>query len=422
MVGGIFAIMAFNLTDTFFVSRLGTRPLAAMSFTFPVIMILGSLALGLGLGASSAISRAIGEGDHHRVRRLATDSLILGVLCVGICAAIGIFFLDKIFALLGASPDLIPMIRQYMTIIFSCIAVLIIPMVGNNAIRATGDMLIPSLIMVLTAGLNVILDPLLIFGVGIFPRMELAGAALATVIARLISMTASICILHFRYHLLEWKWPPLREMLDSWKSILHVGMPAALTNMLMPLSMGLVTRMVAGYGESAVAAFGAGNRIEHFAYMVPMAMGSALVPFVGQNWGAQLFSRVRRVWKLSNLFGVAWGVLCVLMSLVFAPSLARIFGRDPQMVDVLTLYLRIIFIGSGLQHVAVHTGFILNAMGRPVSASIFNVMRMFACILPLAWLGSQWAGLGGLFGGITSGFAVSGLIGVVYLNYRLPRG
>ncbi len=139
MVGGIFAITTFNLVDTFFVARLGTDELAAMGFIFPVVMFVQSIALGLGIGTASVVSRAIGEGDHRKVRRLTTDSLILAVLLVVLFVTVGLLTINPLFTLMGATPEILPLIRQYMTIWYVGMIFVTVPMVGNNAIRATGD-------------------------------------------------------------------------------------------------------------------------------------------------------------------------------------------------------------------------------------------------------------------------------------------
>ena len=422
MTGGIFAMVVFNLTDTYFVSRLGTVHLAAMSFTFPVVMVIYSLSLGLGLGTSSAISRAIGEQNHHHVQRLATDSLLLTVIMVGAVALVGLFTVNPLFRLLGAGPEVLLLIRQYMILWYSCIAVAILPMVANHAIRATGDTLIPSVIMIISAGLNVILDPIMIFGLFGFPRMELMGAALATVLSRAVSLVAALIILHRHYHMIDLSRPALRDVLRSWGSILHVGMPTALTNMLMPLSNIVIVRLVAHFGTPAVAAFGAGGRVQFFAYVLPIAMGASLVPFIGQNWGAGRLDRVRWGWGWSCVFGILWGLLCFALALFVARPVAHIFSSDPDVVNTMVLYLVIVFFGSGMQHISVHTGFTLNAMGKPISAAAYNVLRIGGLLLPLTLLGSHLYGLKGIFGGIALANILAGIVALVWVGPRRLRG
>ena len=413
MSAGVFAIMVFNLTDTYFVSRLGTKSLAAMSFTFPVIMVVGSVAMGLGLGASSCISWAIGQGDQHRVKRLATDSIVLGVLIVAALAVVGLLTIDPLFRALGATEELLPLIRSYMRIWYACIAVVIIPMVGNNAIRATGDMFTPGLIMVISAVLNVILDPIFIFGLFGMPRLELVGAATATAISRFLSLAAALLILHFRCRLLEFSRPRLAEVLASWRSILHIGIPAAMTNLLMPLTSAVIMRIVAGYGKEAVAAIGAAGRVEHFSYIIPIALGSTLVPFIGQNWGAGLRGRARHAWVWSCFFGVFWGALSLGVFSIAGRPIVRLFSKDPRVVEIMVRYLRIVFLSFGLIHVCVHTGLALNALGKPLTAAGFNAVRLLGLTVPLAFVGSQLWGLAGVFAGIAVAVVVSGIIAII---------
>ncbi|RMF83839.1 MAG: MATE family efflux transporter, partial [Nitrospirae bacterium] len=192
MVVGLFAVIAFNVADAYFIARLGTAPLAAVGFTFPVALVVGSLGIGLGTGTASALSRAIGEGDGGRVRRLATDAIVLALgVALAICL-LGLATLEPLFRLLGAPDALLPRIREYMAIWYLGAPFLIVPMVGNNAIRATGDARVPSAIMVSAALLNVVLDPLLIFGLAGLPRLGLRGAAIATVAARATTLVLSL--------------------------------------------------------------------------------------------------------------------------------------------------------------------------------------------------------------------------------------
>ena len=178
MIWGMFSIIAFNLTDAYFVGKLGTAPLAAISFTFPVVMTVGSITIGLGVGTCSVLSRAIGEGDHRKVQRLATDSLILSLLVVGFFILVGILTIDPLFEAMGADSETLPLIREYMSIWYFGMMFLVVPMVGNNALRASGDTINPSIIMTVSALINVILDPILIYGLGPFPRLEIKGAAM----------------------------------------------------------------------------------------------------------------------------------------------------------------------------------------------------------------------------------------------------
>ena len=260
MAVAFLALMAFNLADTWFVSKLGTEYLAAMGFTFPVIMLVHFLVMGLGLGVSSCVSHAIGANDSEKVKHLATYGLLLTVAVCSMLAVAGYFLLPYILNMLGASGRPAELAAQYLSVWLFFIPLGEIPVVGNNAIRATGDTLRPSIVMVTVAVLNVLLDPLFIFGLGPIPALGMRGAALATGIARIVAMLAAVWLMYHRCNLLTLRWTGFRDMLRNWGSILHIALPCAATNLLMPLSMGLITRFISGFGATAVAATAAGQR------------------------------------------------------------------------------------------------------------------------------------------------------------------
>lgn len=242
MMVGILAMMSFNPVDTWFVAQLGGASLAAMSFTFPVVILLISLGVGLMAGTSSVIARALGKGDHERVRSLTTHALILGLGLALICTVVGLLTLDPLFRPLGATDALIPLIRDYMTLWYTGFVFFLVPMVGMAAIRAAGDTRLQSTTMIGAALVNVVLDPLLIFGLAGLPRLELRGAAAATVLARLLSVGVCYWALRHKMHMLTFAHPRVSRVLDSWRAVLHVGFPAAGTNMIIPLSGGVDRR------------------------------------------------------------------------------------------------------------------------------------------------------------------------------------
>lgn len=416
MVMGLFGMVAFNVVDTYFVAQLGTRQLAAMSFTFPVVMFVGGIALGLGVGAASVISRAIGEGDTQKVRRLTTHGLVLSIFIVVLFVTAGLFSIDPLFRLLGATPGVLPLIREYMTIWYVGMVFVVVPMVGNNAIRAAGDAKYPGFMMVVGASINVILDPLLIFGLLGFPRLELRGAALATVFARATTLLGTLAILHFRERMLDFSSAALRHMCDSCKRILFIAVPAAGTRILTPLSMAVITRLAAGYGPGAVAAVGTGTRVQAFALLVVAALCSILVPFIGQNSGAGRTDRAELARHWANRFSFVWGLFCLVVFLVVARGVARLFSDDPQVVRNIVLYLSIVPIGFGLQGISMVISAALNAVNRPLSAAALNLVRMFALYVPLTFVGSRWFAMEGLFGGVALANVLAGIISLLWMR------
>ncbi len=414
MILGAFSIIVFNLVDTFFISRLGGEPLAAISFTFPVIMVIGALAHGIGMGAASVLSRAIGGGDHKRAQRLTTDCLLLSIIIVTIVSSCGLIFLDPIFLLLGAGKSLLPLIRSYMVIWFATVAFMIIPMVGNNSIRAAGNTLFPGLIMALSGLINAVLDPVFIFGYLGFPAMGITGAAFATAIARAFSLVAALYVMHHRFNLITWKMPVLREFINSCKAILHIGIPATLTNLMAPLYIALAIRLISGYGQDAVAAVGAATRIEQLVLILPLALGSVLVPFTGQNWGAGRKERVRQAVESAFIIVSAWGVLSWACLAFFRFQLASLFSDDPEIVATMTFYLAVIPLSHASLGICHQLSMFFNAAKKPLSSTVLNGIRLFVISLVPAAIGSVTGGMKGLLIGLAAGQFLSGPFGLIW--------
>jgi Na+-driven multidrug efflux pump len=204
-----------------------------------------------------------------------------------------------------------------------------------------------------------------------------------------------------------WSRPRFEEVLRSWKQVLYVGLPAAGTNVLVPISAGIITGMVAAYGPEAVAALGVGSRIEALGLGVIMALASVLTPFVGQNWGAGRLDRVRLSISYVQRFALLWGALLFATLIAFGRSVALIFNDDAIVVATVINYLRIVPLSYGLLGVLMLANAALNALNRPLQAALLTVLRLFVLYVPLAIVGSALFGLPGIFGAaaVANGFA-----------------
>ena len=418
MIFGLFAMVAFNLIDAYFVGLMGTNELAALSFTFPVVMVLGAIGMGMSMGASAVISRAIGEKDQKKVQRLTVDSIVLAVIFAGIFVIIGLFTIEPLFRLLGATEEVLPLIKEYMQIWYIGVIFVIVPFVGNSAIRANGDTRTPAIIMMTMVGLNMLLDPLLIFGYGPIPQLGITGAAIATVIARALSLIASFIILK-RANMLSFEIPSFKKAIDSWKSILYIGAPAAATNLVVPLSTALITKLVSGYGEAAVGALGVSSRIDLFAIMVVVALSSVIGPFVGQNLGAKNFQRLTIGVNRSLVFALLWGVFMLIVMLITARFFAPFFHDDPEVVAVIVLYLSITPFGYAARCVYALGNTILNVLNKPLHASGITLVQMFGVYIPLAFLGSHYFGLIGVFAAYATAYIAGGMASYLLVRKNL---
>lgn len=416
MIWGILAMMSFNVIDTWFCAQLGASELAAMSFTFPVVMVVISLGIGLMAGTSSVIARAIGGGDEARVRRLTTDALAFSVLISLALSLIGILTLEPLFRLLGASEDLLPLISDYMVVWYAGLVAVIPPMAGMGAIRATGDSRFQSRLLMVASAVNLVLDPLLIFGLLGFPRLELQGAAVATIAARATTIAAGFWAIHYKHKMTSFDRPKLSEVLGSWRRVLHVGLPAAGTNIIIPASIGVVVAMIARFGHEAVAGFGAASRIEGLSLVVFFAMSAVIGPFVGQNLGAGKMNRIDEAARRCALFCVFFGLSVAAVLALFAKPLVELFTDDARILEVGVAYLWIVPVSYGAAGIVMVVNAAFNGMGRPFPAVAISTLRIVVLYLPLAWAGARLFGVYGIFAAAGVSNILAGIAAYVWLK------
>ncbi|EMN7334761.1 MATE family efflux transporter [Vibrio vulnificus] len=412
MIFGMVAILMFNLVDTFFISLLGTEALAAISYTFPVTFAVNCITMGIGVGLSTSIGRLLGQGEAHQAARFTTHGLLLAIVLVALASTLGFFTVTPLFTLLGAKEALIPLIGQYMHVWYLTIPLLVIPMAGNSAIRATGDTKTPAKIMMLAGLINGVLDPLLIFGIGPFPELGIQGAAIASAFSWLGALIGSFYVLIKRERLLGLpQWPRLKE---DWRQILKVGTPAALSNAMNPLSGAILMMILSSHGTAAVAAYGAAQRIESILILVLMALTSALTPFMAQNFGAKNPQRAFQGLFVSMRFSVLFQGLVFLMMVPLSIPLAALFSQEQAVRDLLWHYLLVVPISYGFLGIVMMLVSGLNAMHQPLSAFRWSVIRLFVFTLPAAYLGSWLYDIEGLFIGIAVGNILVGLCSYLY--------
>jgi putative MATE family efflux protein len=394
---GILAMIASALVDAYFLGRLGTVYLAAITFTFPVVSLLTSLTLGLGSGVSSILARSIGETDIAKVRQQALCAIALSVALVGIMSAIGYFTIDPLFTLLGAGPETLPLIRDFMVIYYLSMVFLVVSMTGNFIMRASGDARSAGAIMTTTAVLTIALDPILIFGLFGLPRLEMQGAALAGAIARMITFCATFYILVFRQKLVSLIFPPIASLLRIWREIFRIGGPLAAANMVGPVSMAVITALLASFGEATVAGFGVAARIEALALIPLFAVSSGMSPIVGQNYGAGQIERVFEAIKASGRFCLYYGIAAGLCLLAFHRILPGFFDSDPEVIQSAAWYLLMTPFGFTAIGISISIGAAYNGMGDPKPSVIMTIFRTFVLFLPFAFLGAHLIGPLGVY-------------------------
>ena len=407
---GIFTMMSQAFADMWFIGRVGDRELAALSFAFPILMIITSIAIGLGAGTSSVVARAIGAHNHRRARRLTTDSLILSFGITATVSMVGFLTIEPLFELLGAPDDMIPLIAGYMTILYMGVPFVVVGMVGMSSMRATGDTRLPSMLMVIASVANVILDPILIFGVGPIPAMGLNGAAMAALLARAAIFVGTLYFMRFRLDMLSFNKPDPGELRKSWADVLHVGIPAAGTNAIIPIATGVITAMLARYGPDAVAGFGVASRVESLTLVLFYALSAVIGPFVGQNIAAGKADRILEALRLCMVFCLGTGFVMAALLAMAGDWIPTLFSNNPQVTDVSTLFLMIAPISYGAYGMVMVMNASFNGMGKPMPAVHISVARMAVIYVPLAFIAERFFGITGIFVAYAVANIVTGLV------------
>ncbi|MFA7159511.1 MAG: MATE family efflux transporter [Kiritimatiellia bacterium] len=416
MLAGTFAMNAYALTDTWFVSRLGTLPLAAMGFVFPVVMLLTCVAGGLGTGITALVSHAIGRGNHAAAARIATHGIILTMTTSAAISIAGYCSIDFVFAWLGADAETMPLVGEYMRTWYLGAVFMSLPMIGNGILISSGDSRAASRFMIMGTIINAILNPVFIFGLLGFPALGIRGSALATVIAQAIATAWLFYLLSGRHRLIAFDSRGAGEWLSSFRKIISFGIPGILSMILMPISATVITSIVSGFGNEAVAACGAASRIEMFAFVIPMALGMSLTPFVSQNFGAGRLDRVRESLAVSTRFAMFYGGGVAIVFYFCAPLFASVFSADPEVGRVMISYIRIIAFGYGMMEVHRYCGFVFTGLHKPVFSTALNAIRVLGLLIPLSYLGASLCGVKGVFLGRLATDLIVGSIGLTWVH------
>ncbi|WP_245792325.1 MATE family efflux transporter [Teredinibacter waterburyi] len=419
MALGLVATMSFNFVDTWFVSGLGGDALAALSFTFPVVMLCLSLAIGLGAGSSSVVARAAGGDDPNQVKVLVTDGISLTLLLTGLLSLLGLLTLNPTFRLLGASETVLPLIREYMVLWYCSTIFMAVPMVALASLRALGDTQFQARVMIGMAVANALLDPILIFGWWIFPSLGIEGAALATLLVRIASAVLVFQHLYARQLLVN---PfDLARARQSWRKILHIGLPAMSTNMIIPAAGAVVIATIATHGQDAVAGFGVAARVESMALIAFYALSAVIGPFCGQNLGAGYFDRLQQaVWVCARFCLVA-GLAVALVLGFSAEWIGRAFGENEDVVAVVKLYLYLVPISYFAYGVVMVVNAAFNGLGKPMPGVLLSSARVIVIFFPLMFLGNYWWGLTGILSAMSIANVCVGVWALIWMLSAIQK-
>lgn len=419
MAIGVLSLLGFQLVDSAFIARLGTAPLAAHTFTFPLSFLIIGIQVGLGIAIAALISRTLGEGKTVQAQRLGTLLLALGIIMIAVLSLLLWWLQEPIFRRLGADAATLALIRDYWgpQLVSAWLGAILY--FGYSLFRAHGNTRLPGKVMVLTSLLNLLFDPLLIFGLGPWQGLGLPGAAWATVLA----FTIGLVILG--QCLRQTDWLASRglgeELTRSIRPFTKIAVPAMVSQLMPPLAAMLALAIVASLGETSVAAWGLASRLETFSLMVVLALTMSLPPWLGRCYGAGDWGQIRRLMRLALKVVLIWQASLGVLLALAAPWLAQVLSGSLEVRDDLAVLIRFLlpsYALLGICMVVVSAG---NALGWPLRAMLLSTARLFVFYLPCLWMGAQLGGLQGLAVGAVLGNVMAGLAAWQLLRWMLAN-
>ena len=400
-----------QLVEIFYIGKVGKNELAAITYGFPIVMSLNAMTRGIGIGGAALIAQSMGTGSYEKAAVTASHCYFLVLIFTVLVSLVGQWIAPFIFITLGASDPVLDLAETYLRIWLIGFPMMGLALISNGLIRSFGNAIYPGYIMTTGPIVQVCLGPFLIFGLFGFPRMGLAGAAWVFVASACLQMLVAAYWFLFKERLLRLT---LKRLAQSCYNILHVGIPAAGTNLIQPLSAAVVTWLLSGFGVAVVAGFGVASRIESVVGMVVIGIATSVVPLVGQNWGARRFERVNEALRICYIACLSWGLIAAVIMWLGADFFVRLITDDANLSDTAVTFLHIVPISIGFMGLITVATHAFNALRKPAPALILSVARLLVIYIPMALLASHYFGYVGIFAATAITNILVGIIAVVW--------
>lgn len=382
----------YNVVDSIYIGHVSKEALSALSLAFPIQMVLIALAVGTSVGATSLISRTLGSGDHKKAGIIADHVVLIALLLGGTVALAGSLFSHQLIGIFTSDPMLITMGGDYIRIIMVGSIALFVPMLFNGILRGEGNTFIPMLTMMIGAVLNITIDPFLIFGIWIFPEMGVKGAALATVLSRIISGTFVILILFSDKNEIKMNPRTFRFSFKIIKEIYRVGLPAMAMQLLASVMLAGGNLIIGRHSITAIAVFGIFFRLQSFIFMPVFGLGQGVMPLIGYNYGNRTPDRMKQTARIGIITAFCFTFTGFLIFQSFPRQLITMFNSNPELVEIGVTAMRRISIGFLFIGPSIMSANIFQAIGRGTPSLLVGILRTIIVLLPTMFI------LGELFG------------------------
>ncbi|TDX52879.1 MATE family efflux transporter [Orenia marismortui] len=380
----------YNLADTLWVGRIGANAVAAISISFPIMFLMVSIGIGLTIAGTSLIAQYKGAANHKKVEQILGQLVsFIGSGSI-LIALFGVLFSEQLLIWMGAEQVILDDATAYLRIIFAGMPFMFGFFIFSSVLRGIGDTLTPSIMMFFSVVLNIILDPILIFGISIFPEMGLEGAAVATIFSRaLVTIYAFIILIKGRKGLKL----SFRDMVPDFEIIIlivKIGIPSSVEQSMVSIGQLLMTSLVASFGTMTLAAYGIVNRIISLPRILAFGLSAAATTMVGQNIGAAKKDRAEKVARVSLLTIFIVLSLVGIIIFIFPEQIIGVFNKQVDVLNFGSDYLRIVTMTFGFIGVMTVANGVFKGAGRTMQTMIISIVSFLLVRIPLAYLLSQY--------------------------------
>lgn len=379
-VAGMLVSSIYNITDTYFVSRIGTSASAAVGVVFSLQSLIQAVGFCIGMGSGSMVSRKLGEKDSESASRYVSSAFALA-LCMGMLLAIfGLSFLKPLLRLLGATETSLPYACDYAKYILMAAPVMCSSFVLNVAMKSEGRATLSTIGLTCGNVLNVILDPILMFPLG----LGTAGAAIATAVSQCVSFVLLAIFFFKKQDSMHLRLKYVSRKAQDYATILRVGAPTLLRQGCASIATAMMNGQAAVFGDAAVAAMSIATRIYLFVRSILVGVGQGFQPVAGYNYGAKLPGRVKEAFRFTVLLGTAIAVLATIVIAIFAPQLMMIFRKDDsEVIQIGARALRNLCFVLPVLGYSTYVNQMLQGLGRSGSAAFLASCRQGVFFIPL---------------------------------------
>ncbi|MBF8982925.1 MATE family efflux transporter [Lutibacter sp. B2] len=407
----------YNVVDSIFVAKISENALAALSIAFPIQLILIAIGVGTGIGTSSLISRLLGQDNAKKASNVAKHVLIIAIIYGILTALIGIFFSKSIIKLFTHNPALIKYGAEYIQVILIGSIAVFIPTIANNILRGEGNTFIPMITMLIGSILNTILDPLFIFGYGFFPELGVQGAALATILARIISGSFILWMLFTGNHQVKLNFEKFKIDKSIIKGIYSVALPSIIMQCLGSFMISGFNLLLSPYSATAIAAMGIYFRLQSFVFMPVFGLNQGYIPIMGYNYGHKNPDRMKQTMKYSLLISFTFTTIGCIIFQLFPENLIRLFGNSTDLLTIGKDALKTISIAFPIIGPAIIGSTTFQAIGKGIPSLIISFLRQMILLLPIGYLLLSWKGLHAVW----YAFPISEFISIIFLIVWLKK-